>query len=227
MASTILNPGPALSVQLRSTSRHVTNSKARTLVIHRRALPQQTSCQLGSAAELVNASKVKMVQAKDISGSMQSGYKILDIRPEWEFEKGRIAGSLHVPLFVEETGNDPMSLVRKWVVMGYGGLWQGNRHTKENDEFCEQVDVTIPDKATKVLVLCGEGLRSLLAVEKVYEMGYADVAWLQGGLNRVSLEDAPDQEGETQVMFAGIGGVSATIMELTLKAQGQTSKLSK
>jgi hypothetical protein len=27
-------------------------------------------------------------------------------------------------------------------------------------------------------------------------MGYADVAWLQGGLNRVSLEDAPNQEGE-------------------------------
>jgi hypothetical protein len=24
-----------------------------------------------------------------------------------------------VPLFVEETGNDPMSLVRRWVVMGY------------------------------------------------------------------------------------------------------------
>lgn len=64
---------------------------------------------------------------------------MLDVRPAWEFDNGHISNSIHVPLFIEDTATDPMSLLKKWVVLGYGGAWQGNRLTKENDDFVSQV----------------------------------------------------------------------------------------
>ena len=65
--------------------------------------------------------------------------QVLDVRPAWEFDNGHISNSIHVLLFIEDTATDPMSLLKKWVVLGYGGAWQGNRLTKENDDFVSQV----------------------------------------------------------------------------------------
>lgn len=84
---------------------------------------------------------------------------MLDIRPEWEREKAHVAGSLHVPLFVEDRDNGPLTLLKKWVHFGYVGLWTGQNFTTLNSDFIEQVEEVLPDKDARILVACGEGLR--------------------------------------------------------------------
>ena len=196
---------------------------------------------------------------------------MLDVRPAWEFDNGHISKSIHVPLFIEDTATDPTTLLKKWVVLGYGGAWQGNRLTKENDDFVSQVlivlssrlpsftvgpandrqrthavspriytqvEQTVANKDTPIIVSCAEGLRygtlygslqassrarhppegfgprrvhpatntgvrgactanrcdgsrggagdsSLCAAEILFNRGFTDVRWLQGGLNVV------------------------------------------
>ena len=71
-----------------------------------------------------------------------------------------LPGSLHVPLFIEDTATDLLTVAKKQVVLGFGGLWLGQRLTKENDAFLEQVlGAAGGDKATPLLVACNEGLR--------------------------------------------------------------------
>jgi len=44
-----------------------------------------------------------------------------------------------------------------------------------------EVEKTIPDKGTPVLVLCGSGVRSLFAAESLLQLGYRDVRSVEGG----------------------------------------------
>ena len=46
---------------------------------------------------------------------LAAGYAVLDIRPAREFANGRVAGAVHVPLFVADDGRDPVTLVKKAV----------------------------------------------------------------------------------------------------------------
>ena len=56
-----------------------------------------------------------------------------------------------------------MTVAKKQVVLGFGGLWLGQRLTKENDAFLEQVvDAAGGDKAAPLIVSCNEGLRWVL-----------------------------------------------------------------
>lgn len=115
----------------------------------------------GGARKLIESGAVRAIPPKNAAAALVSeGYKLLDIRPEWEREKARVSGTLHVPLFVADTDNGPVTLLKKWVHFGYIGLWTGQNFTKLNDEFLRQVEAAVPDKETKLLVACGEGLRS-------------------------------------------------------------------
>ena len=87
------------------------------------------------------------------------GFKLLDIRPEWEREKAYVKGSFHVPLFVKDLDNSPITLLKKWVHFGYIGLWTGQNFTMINPNFIQEVEVIVPDKDANLLVACGEGLR--------------------------------------------------------------------
>lgn len=70
-----------------------------------------------------------------------------------------MSGGIHVPLFVQDMDNSPLTLLKKWVHFGYIGLWTGQNFTTMNPDFVDQVEKMVPDKTTKVLVACGEGLR--------------------------------------------------------------------
>ena len=59
---------------------------------------------------------------------MDDGYAVLDIRPAKESTaaNGRVAGAVHVPLFVADDGRDPVTLVKKavshaWPLEGAAG----------------------------------------------------------------------------------------------------------
>ncbi len=113
-----------------------------------------------NARQLLQSGAIKPIPAKDAAMAMSSeGFVLLDIRPSWEIEKARVSGSLHVPFFVQDLDNGPLTLLKKWVHFGYIGLWTGQNFTTLNPDFLRQVETAVPDKDTKLLVACGEGLR--------------------------------------------------------------------
>ncbi|XP_010464513.1 PREDICTED: rhodanese-like domain-containing protein 10 [Camelina sativa] len=179
-----------------------------------------------SGKQLILSGKVRAVEPKEVKAVVASeGYMLLDVRPVWEREKACVKGSLHVPLFVEDTDNGLITLLKKWIHLGYIGLWTGQRFTMFNDEFNLRVVEAVPDKESKVLVVCGEGLRSLMAVSKLYGEGYKSLGWLTGGFNRVTEGDFPEIEGTEELRFATIGGASYYLLKLLvlLQSLGQKS----
>ncbi|KAK4396119.1 Rhodanese-like domain-containing protein 10 [Sesamum angolense] len=163
----------------------------------------------GRAQELIQSGAVTPILPKDAASAMESqGYTLLDIRPEWEREKARVSGSLHVPLFVEDKDTSPITLLKKWVHFGYIGLWTGQNFTMINPRFLQQVEETVPDKDSKLLVACGEGLR-----------GIQELGWLAGGFNRAADDDFPRVEGSEKLQYATIGGASYYFLKLLIILQ--------
>lgn len=173
-----------------------------------------------NARQLIESGTVKTLQPKDASMAISSeGFVLLDVRPEWERKKAHVKGSLHVPLFVEDIDNSPLTLIKKWVHFGYIGLWTGQYFTTLNPSFLVQLETVVPSKDSKLLVACGEGLRSLMAITKVYEGGYRNLAWLAGGFNRASDDDFPSVEGDEKLQYATVGGASYYFLKLLILLQ--------
>lgn len=170
--------------------------------------------------ELIRSGVVGAIPPKDAASALRDdGFRLLDVRPAWEWEKARVGGSLHVPLFVEDTDTSPITLVKKWVHFGYIGLWTGQLLTTVNDRFLPQVEDAVPDKEARLLVACGEGLRSLIAVRILHEGGYKNLGWLAGGFARSGGGDFPDVQGNTKLQYATVGGVSYFFLQLLLFLQ--------
>ncbi|XP_020108400.1 rhodanese-like domain-containing protein 10 [Ananas comosus] len=182
----------------------------------------------GGAGELIRSGSVRAIRPSEAAGMLrgEGGFRLLDVRPAWEREKARVGGSLHVPLFVADPDNGPLTLLKRWVHFGYVGLWTGQLLTTVNHRFVADVEAQVPDKATKLLVACGEGLRSLMAVRLLHEGGYENLGWLAGGFNRCVDGDFPDVEGSSKLQYATIGGVSYIFLQLLLllRVIGKESK---
>ncbi|CAL5210839.1 unnamed protein product [Lathyrus oleraceus] len=173
-----------------------------------------------SFKELIESGTVRTILPKDASTVMNSeGFILLDVRPNWEREKARVKGSLHVPMFVEDKDNGPLTLLKKWVHFGYIGAWTGQYLTTFNSEFLSQVESVVPGKDTKVLVACGEGLRSMTATSKLYKGGYRNLGWLVGGFNRSQDKDFLEVEGKEKLKYATIGGASYIFLQLLILLQ--------
>ncbi|KAM7467971.1 hypothetical protein LguiB_015533 [Lonicera macranthoides] len=173
-----------------------------------------------SGQQLIQSGAVKAIPPKEAATAINSdGYTLLDIRPEWEREKARVSGSLHVPLFVEDKDNSPLTLLKKWVHFGYIGAWTGQNFTMINDDFVGSVEKDVPDKDTKLLVACGEGLRSLMATSKLYKGGYRNLGWLTGGFNRTTNGDFPAVEGPEKLQYAAVGGASYFFLQVLILLQ--------
>lgn len=149
----------------------------------------------------------------------EKGYQLLDIRPQWEREKASVSGSMHVPLFVQDMDNGLITLLKKWVHFGYIGLWTGQYFTMMNPDFVDQVEKIVPDKSAKLLVACGEGLRSLMATSKLHKSGYKNLGWLAGGFNRAIDGDFPEVEGPEKLQYATIGGASYYFLKILILLQ--------
>ena len=53
-----------------------------------------------------------------------------------------------------------------------------------NEEFKQQIEKAFPDKEAKIIVSCSDGRkRAIEALEKLDEMGYANIVGLRGGYN--------------------------------------------
>ncbi|XP_057983145.1 rhodanese-like domain-containing protein 10 [Malania oleifera] len=180
----------------------------------------------GKARELIDSGAIRPIPPREAPAAMNSeGFVLLDIRPAWEWEKARVTGSVHVPLFIKEEDKAPVTLLKKWVHFGYIGLWTGQSLTTINPNFVQQVDRSVPRKDTKLLLACGEGLRSMVGAAKLHEAGYKDLGWLAGGFNRAKEGDFASVEGSEELQFATIGGVSYFFLKLLilLRAVGKNS----
>ncbi|GAB2220951.1 hypothetical protein Droror1_Dr00012111 [Drosera rotundifolia] len=176
----------------------------------------QVKALLGGAKTLIESGKVRAIVPKEAAAAISSSrFVLLDVRPEWERQKAHVTGSLHVPFFVEDKDNGPVTLLKKWVHFGYIGLWTGQAFTTINPEFLNRVRGVVPDQDSSLLVACGEGLRSMMAVSKLHEAGYKNLAWLAGGFNRAGDGDFP-VEGTEKLQYAAIGGVSYYFLKLLL-----------
>ncbi|EAY89567.1 hypothetical protein OsI_11099 [Oryza sativa Indica Group] len=145
------------------------------------------------------------------------GFRLLDVRPEWERARAAVRGSAHAPLFVGDDDTGPVTLLKKWVHFGYIGLWTGQSFTKMNDRFLDDVAAAAGEgKDAKLLVACGEGLRSLIAVRMLYDDGYKNLAWLAGGFSKCVDGDFADVEGESKLQYATVGGVSYIFLQILL-----------
>ncbi|KAJ3682828.1 hypothetical protein LUZ60_013055 [Juncus effusus] len=175
-----------------------------------------TSLTSSNSKDLFKSGTVKPIQPKHATEAIQTeGYRLLDIRPEWEREKAYVTGSLHVPLFVADVDNGPVTLLKKWVHFGYIGAWTGQLFTTINGEFVPQVEEAVK-RDEKLLVACGEGLRSVIAIKMLHQAGYKNLAWLAGGFNRSQKGDFPQVEGKTKLQYATIGGVSYIFLQILL-----------
>ncbi|KAL5998237.1 hypothetical protein ACLOJK_009175 [Asimina triloba] len=80
------------------------------------------------------------------------------------------------------------------------------RPSTEHKKFISKVEEKFPEDAD-LIVACQRGLRSLAACEQLYNAGYRNLFWIEGGLEAAEEEDLP-REGPQPFKFAGIGGVS-------------------
>ncbi|KAI3899509.1 hypothetical protein MKW92_016612 [Papaver armeniacum] len=169
-----------------------------------------------SGKKLVQSGTVKAISPKEAIPVMNNeGFLLLDIRPIWEREKAHIPGTLHVPLFIKDEDYSILTLLKKWVHFGYIGLWTGQKFTTINPTFLSQVESSVPNKDEKLLVVCGEGLRSLMAISNLHEGGYRNLGWLIGGFNQAKVADFPSVEGTDKILqYATIGGVSYYFLQL-------------
>ncbi|GAV75489.1 Rhodanese domain-containing protein [Cephalotus follicularis] len=188
-----------------------------TRVTIARAKALQVSAMSSSARQLIQSGKVRPISPKDAATAIHSeGYTLLDIRPAWEREKAFVAGSMHVPLFLKDMDNSLVTLLKKWVHFGYIGIWTGQSFTVFNPDFLKQVEAEVPDKDAKLLVACGEGLRSMMAASKLHDGGFKNLGWLAGGFNRAADGDFPAVEGNEKLQYATIGGVSYYFLQLLI-----------
>ena len=190
---------------------HLVPSPGKTTAIPTRA---QGS---GRGQDPIRTGAVISIPPSEASTALRSGgYQLLDIRPQWEWNKARIPSALHVPLFVEDTDTGPLTYLKKYIHFGYIGLWTGQLLTTFNGEFLYQVEAAVPDKEEKLLVACGEGLRSRIAVSMLYRGGFKNLGWLAGGFSRSKKGDFGEVEGETDLRYATVGGASYVFLRLLL-----------
>ena len=112
---------------------------------------------MASASEMVAAAKAKVenLDADAVEAAMKDGAVVVDLREPEELEaNGRIPGSVHVPRGMLEFRADPTSPYHQ-----------------------EQLD---PSK--RVILHCASGGRSALGAAMLKEMGYTNVAHLDGGI---------------------------------------------
>lgn len=156
---------------------------------------------------LIREQKVKVLTPKEAGYVIQlSNKSLLDVRPSIEHNKAKVKGSAWVPIFDIDNALDVGALSRKITNFVMGGWWSGSPTFFYDKNFISKVEATFP-KDSDLIVVCQKGLRSLAACEQLYNAGYKNLFWVQGGLEAAEEEDF-QREGPQPFKLAGIGGVS-------------------
>ncbi|XP_048330893.2 rhodanese-like domain-containing protein 11, chloroplastic isoform X3 [Ziziphus jujuba] len=145
------------------------------------------------------------MQADDEDYELKQTKDMTAARKRWE-ALAWVKGSTWIPIFEVDNRLDPGTVSRKITSFVMGGWWSGVPTLTYDSRFLSKVEEKFP-KETDLIVACQKGLRSLAACELLYNAGYRNLFWLQGGLESAEEEDLI-REGPLPFKFAGIGGVS-------------------
>lgn len=124
-----------------------------------------------SASQMVAQAKanIQNLSPDQVAAEIESGSATLvDIREEAELAGGRIAGSHHAPRGMLEFYADPSSPYHR-------------------EEF---------DPERRIILTCASGGRSALATETLQQMGYSNVAHLDGGMKAWMAQGFPVESDE-------------------------------
>ncbi|MED6206364.1 Rhodanese-like domain-containing protein 11, chloroplastic [Stylosanthes scabra] len=156
---------------------------------------------------LIRDGKVKVLTPREAGYAVQLSNKpLLDVRPSNEHNKAWVRGSTWIPIFDVDKRLDAGAIPRKVTNFVMGGWWSGLPTLSYDSQFLAKVSEKFP-KDAELIVACQKGLRSLAACELLYNAGYENLFWVQGGLEAADDEDLI-VEGPMPLKFAGIGGVS-------------------
>ncbi|KAL3642298.1 Rhodanese-like domain-containing protein 11, chloroplastic [Castilleja foliolosa] len=156
---------------------------------------------------LVRDGKVKLISPREAGYAIQLSNKtLLDVRPSTERKKAWVKGSTWIPIFDVDSRLDAGTISKKVTGFMMGGWWSGIPTLSYDEKFLSKVTEKFP-KDTDLIVACQKGLRSLAACEQLYNAGYENVFWVQGGLEAAEDEDL-EREGPQPFKLAGIGGLS-------------------
>ncbi|CAK9143942.1 unnamed protein product [Ilex paraguariensis] len=167
---------------------------------------------------LVRDEKVKVLTPREAGYAIKLTDKtLLDVRPSIERKKAWVKGSTWIPIFEVDSRFDAGTLSRKATNFMMGGWWTGVPSLSYDNKFLSKVEEKF-SKDTDLIVACQKGLRSLAACELLYNAGYRNLFWVQGGLEAAEeetkeamksyLEQDVEREGPQPFKFAGIGGLS-------------------
>lgn len=158
----------------------------------------------------IREGKVKALTPKEAGYAIQLSDKILlDVRPSTERKKAWVKGSIWIPVFDVDGRLDLGIISKKISSFIMGNWWSGIPLMAYNNQFIKQVG----EKFTKdmdIIVACQKGIRSLAACEQLYNAGYRNLYWVQGGFDAAEEGDF-EREGPQPLKFAGIGGFSEFI----------------
>ncbi|WP_117213201.1 rhodanese-like domain-containing protein [Allorhizocola rhizosphaerae] len=127
-----------------------------------------------TAAELVASAKsrVESLTPDQVAGEAAQGAIVIDLREPMELRNdGMIAGAVHAPRGMLEFWADPNSQYHR-------------------EEF---------QPAQRTILYCASGGRSALAAATLFELGYTDVAHLDGGIKAWKQAGCPVTTPELQV----------------------------
>lgn len=167
------------------------------------------------ARELIISKKVKVLVPTEAGEALANGadWLMLDVRPIWERRRAFVTGSLHVPLFVADEDTSIATITKKLIQFGFAGWWLGQRLTKPNKDFVKDVLEVTYSKDQPLLVVCGEGLRSLVAISELHGAGFTKLLWLAGGFNQTPKGVFKNVEGDTDLRFGAVGGVQGLLIK--------------
>lgn len=172
----------------------------------------------------VREGRIRSVSAKEAVALTKEGWTILDVRPKEEHERGSLAGSTKIPVFVVDDETSVGNLIKQATAFGMGGWWLGGRHMKRNDNFLPDVQAMIP-KESKVIIACQKGLRSLYVCEQLARAGYAEIAWLSGGFEAADKGDFVVEQGpDVDIRLAGTGGIASVLGWTEVQSRDQKRK---
>lgn len=195
----------------------LSNGKSRTKQVNRSWRNHAVKAGMKEAQELVIAQKIKVWRPKEAGKVLLEGtenWKMLDVRPIWERERAFVSGSLHVPLFVVDDDNSFLTAIKRQIQFGFGGWWLGQKLTKRNESFVKDVRKLTESVDVPIMLACGEGLRSLMAVEELHDAGFRKLGWIVGGLNNSRDGDFVNVEGDTKLHLSTAGGVQGILIKV-------------
>ncbi|CAA6668022.1 unnamed protein product [Spirodela intermedia] len=149
---------------------------------------------------LIREQKVMVLTPREAGYAIQlSDTALLDVRPSTERQKAWVKGSTWIPIFEVDNSLDFGTVSKKITSFTMGGWWSGVPTLVYDKDFISKVESKFPKES--------ELLLSIAACEQLYNAGYRNLFWVQGGLETAEEEDF-QREGPQPFKLAGIGGVS-------------------